>query len=60
VLLFADNFHERGGSLSSLNGSGTDEKVGYTTTETNGIRYILPEKLNWPSARRSGLSWGDK
>jgi len=42
VSVNSDNFHERGGSLSSLNGRSTDETVGYTTV---GLR--AAQTMTW-------------
>jgi outer membrane autotransporter protein len=42
VSVNTDNFHERGGSLSSLNGRSTDENVGYTTV---GLR--AAQTMQW-------------
>jgi len=42
VSVGADNFHEHGGALASLNGRNTDENVGYTTL---GLR--AAQTMNW-------------
>jgi outer membrane autotransporter protein len=44
VSVNADNFHERGGSLSALRGRGPDENVGYTTV---GLR--AAQTMHWQS-----------
>ena len=46
VSVNADNFHERGGSLASLNGHSTDETVGYTTV---GLR--AAQTMMWGAMR---------
>ena len=52
VSVDTDNFHERGGSLASLNGRSTDENVGYTTV---GLRAAQTMQLGRDAGHAASL-----